>query len=113
MYFLERASECWLVKEGLSSVELAPDSRFLVEKGDYFAVLPVGTHRSTRGQALLTAGSYIIHHGQCELLRNNRYQLNEIDSHVASGNIISVCLSPPNWVRGHTDKCYGLFHLFI
>lgn len=72
-------------------MESAHESDFLLWRaGLHFAVLPVGSHRSAGGQTLLTAGPYIMHHGQREHLRNNRYQLNEIDSHVASGKIISV-----------------------
>jgi hypothetical protein len=70
-------------------------SDFLLKRaGLHFAVLPVAGHRSARGQTLLTAGPYIMHHGQREHLRNNRYQLNRIDSHVDSGKIISVSPSP-------------------
>lgn len=77
--------------------------------GVQFAVLPVGTHRSARGHDLLTAGPYIMYHGQRKHLRNNRYQLSEIDSHVAPREfILSPQLGP-----GHVHKCYGVFHLPI
>jgi hypothetical protein len=73
--------------------------------GLHFTVLPVVTHRSARGQALLTAGPYIMHHGQREHLRNNRYQLSRIDSHVAPWGDHSLS---PNWIQATSQMIRGI-----
>jgi hypothetical protein len=90
-----------------SGKQLADESRErdCIVAGLHFAVLPVGTRRSARGQALLTAGPYIMHHGQREHLRNNRYQLSKIDSHVASWGDHSISL---NWVQVTSQMLWGV-----